>query len=188
MRTFIAIELPQEIKSQLAKIQKQLATSNADAKWVEPDNIHLTLKFLGEITTEQQNQIITILKEIGTGHASFPARITSLGTFPKIDYPRVIWVGIDQGDKEIKTITRALEEKLEKIGIPKEDREFASHITIARIRSGKNRRELVKSLNNLMDKLQVAEFKVEKITLFKSSLSSKGPLYQSLQEIILQTA
>ncbi len=188
MRTFIAIELPQEIKSQLAKIQKQLSASGADAKWVEPENIHLTLKFLGEINPEQQNQIIAILKEIGAKHSEFFAQITSVGAFPKLDYPRIIWAGIDQGNKEIKAIAQKLEEELEKIGIPKEGREFASHITIARVRSGKNRIELVKALNNLPGKLEVAEFKVEKISLFKSTLTSSGPLYQPLQEIILQTA
>jgi len=188
MRAFIAIDLPQEIKSQLAKIQKHLASSNADAKWVEPENIHLTLKFLGEITPEQQNQITAILKEIGATYSTFPAQITSLGAFPKIDHPRIIWVGIEQGDQEIKTIVQKLEEELEKIGIPQESREFASHITLARVRSGKNRMELVNGLNNLLGKLQVAEFKVGKITLFKSTLSHQGPLYQPLGEIILQTA
>src|SRR3989338_713711 len=122
MRTFIAIELPSEIKNYLAALEDQLKTTRADVKWVKPDNIHLTLKFLGEINDEPLEKIKEILNSVTADKSSFSLRLASLGAFPKTNYPRVIWVGIDNGDKETKEIAKELERKIEKIGIPAEDR------------------------------------------------------------------
>ncbi len=208
MRTFIAIELPQEIKSSLAKLQEQLKQSNADVKWVEPQNIHLTLKFLGEIDEQKLDKITRIIKDTSIARDVFSIRISSLGAFPKINtstalsinperaqasrrvnFPRVLWVGIDQGDKETKEIAKTLEEKIQKLGIPKEDRPFSSHITIGRVRSPKNKENLVQLLNKLAGNLTAEglEFVATKITLFKSKLSPKGPTYEVLHEANLKT-
>jgi len=189
MRTFIAIELPQQIKTDLAKLQEQLKQSNADVKWVKPANIHLTLKFLGEIDEQQLNKIKQVIEENAAEKNTFKIRISSLGAFPHISSPRVIWVGLDSGDKETKEIAAALEEKIEKIGIPKEGRVFSSHITIGRVRSPKNKESLVKLLNKLAGNLTAEnlEFSVNKITLFKSNLSPKGPTYEVLHQANLRT-
>jgi 2'-5' RNA ligase len=189
MRAFIAIELPQEIKDYLAKVQAKLKTANADVKWVNPQNIHLTLKFLGEIDEKQLNQISQILDDVAGNKAQFYIHLASFGAFPSIKSARVIWAGIDKGDPESKEIAGELEEKIEKIGIPKEERAFSSHITIGRTRSSKNRQQLSQELENLTDesgKLP-AEFKTERITLFKSTLTPKGPIYEILKEAHLKT-
>jgi 2'-5' RNA ligase len=189
MRTFIAIELPQGIKDSLARTQNQLKAAGADVKWVEPANIHLTLKFLGEIDEKKLEKINSILEEAAQDKNSFSARIFSLGAFPGINSPRVIWVGIDQGDKEIREIAKALEDEIAKIGIPKEDRPFSSHITIGRTRSPKNREKLVQELNQLANNFgrENLEFAVEKIVLFKSTLTPKGPIYEALKDANLKT-
>ena len=188
MRTFIAIELPLEIKNYLSRLQDELKTAGADVKWVKPDNIHLTLKFLGEVDEKKLDKISKIIAETAEGKNKFPARISSLGAFPKTDFPRVIWVGLDTGDKEIKQIAKELEEKIAKIGIPKEDRPFSSHITIGRLRTPLNRERLVQ---NLKDKAGLGgeklEFYVTKITLFKSTLTPSGPIYEALKETNLET-
>lgn len=188
MRTFIAIELPQEIKDSLSNLQGQLKASGADAKWVEPQNIHLTLKFLGERDVKLIEKIIQILEGVAEEKKSFQIRISSLGAFPKPNAPRVIWVGVDKGDSETKEIAKELEEKIAKIGIPKENRPFSSHITIGRIRSALNRERLVQDLNNLQHKFgqETLEFLVTKITLFKSTLTPKGPIYEVLKEANLK--
>jgi 2'-5' RNA ligase len=189
MRTFIAIELPQEIKDYLANLENQLKTSQADVKWVEPKNIHLTLKFLGEIDEKKLEKTEKIIEEVTKETNTFPIRLSSVGAFPKINYPRVIWVGIDKGDNETKEIAEALEEKIAKIGIPKEDRPFSSHITIGRTRSSKNREKLVQNLNELASSFgqENLEFSATKITLFKSTLTPKGPIYEILKEVKLKT-
>jgi len=204
MRTFIAIELPQGIKDSLGQLQEELKASGADVKWVEPNNIHLTLKFLGEIDDKKLEKITRIIDDIAKEKNGFRICISSLGAFPKIDFPRVIWVGIDTGDKEAQEIAKELEEKIAKIGtstslkchgerrrtigIPKEGQPFSSHITIGRMRSSLNREKLVQDLNNKA-KLdgKKSEFYVTKITLFKSTLTPKGPIYEALKETNLKT-
>jgi 2'-5' RNA ligase len=190
MRAFIAIELPKEVKEVLRDVQERLKASGADVKWVEPKNIHLTLKFLGEISDEQLHKITAILNDISKDKKSFLIRLSSLGAFPKINSPRVIWIGIDRGQQETKALAQALEEKIEKIGIPQEDRPFSSHITIGRTRSNLGRDKLVAQLNNLADyfKKMPQELTVDKITLFKSTLAPQGPIYEVLKEVSLITA
>jgi 2'-5' RNA ligase len=189
MRTFIAIPLPSEIITFLAELQDQLKISGADVKWVEPENIHLTLKFLGERDDKKIKQIIDILEETVKDKKQFLARISSLGAFPKITSPRVIWAGIDLGDEETKLISGELQEKIAGIGIPKEERDFSSHITIARTKSSKNLEKLVKELNACADKFgrEKPEFLVSQIILYKSTLTPKGPIYQVLKEANLKT-
>lgn len=189
MRAFIAIELPEEIKTQLARIQEQLKRAGADVKWVEPKNIHLTLKFLGEIDDSQFNKICAILDEVAKNNAAYRANINSLGAFPKINSPRVIWAGVGQGDNETKAIAKQVEEKIQKLGIPKEDRAFSSHITLARTRSNKNQQSLVSELNKLAEEFggKGLNFEVRKITLFKSTLMPGAPIYEPLKEASLTT-
>lgn len=190
MRTFIAIELPVEIKTRLCKLQEQLKTSQADVKWVEPGNIHLTLKFLGEIDGEKMEKVTSILEDIAKGKSPFKIRIYTLGAFPKVNLPRVIWVGIDKGDNEVKEITRELEERIAKLGIPGEDRPFSSHITIGRTKSTLNRERLVEDLKTAQQGFgqENLEFSVTKITLFKSTLTPEGPIYETLKEANLRAA
>ena len=189
MRTFIAIELPKEIKDSLSEVQDKLKTSGADVKWVSPNNIHLTLKFLGEIDDKKLDKIAQILEKITKDESTYPLRLSSIGAFPKINFPRVIWVGIDKGDIETKEIVNALEENIAKIGIPKEDRPFSSHITLGRVKSSLNRQGLVENLNSLTNytEEEKLEFLVTKITLFKSTLTPKGPIYEALKEASLKT-
>lgn len=189
MRTFIAIELPQAIRDSLAWLQGQLKISGADVKWVEPQNIHLTLKFLGEVDDKTLEKVTKILEEIAQEECAFYIRLSSLGAFPKINFPRVIWVGVDKGDTEAKKIACALEGRAAKIGFTKENRPFSSHITLGRVRSGINRDKLTESLTNLVDyfRKDTPESLVTKITLFKSTLTPKGPIYEPLKEIHLRT-
>lgn len=189
MRTFIAIGLPPEIREGLGKLQTQLKATGADVKWVAPENIHLTLKFLGEVNETQIAKIGNILADIGRSSKAFSVRLNSIGTFPKIQFPKVIWVGIDKGDSESKTIAAGLEEKLVLIGIPKEERPFSSHITIGRVRSYLNRDKLIQELKNLEGNIggKFPEFPVNRLTLYKSTLTPKGPLYEILQEASLAT-
>ncbi|MDD5246517.1 MAG: RNA 2',3'-cyclic phosphodiesterase [Candidatus Omnitrophica bacterium] len=190
MRAFIAIELPENTKNLLSRLQQELKNSNADVKWVNPENIHLTLKFIGEIDENQRGQINTRLQSIAASHKSYWAKISSLGAFPKISSPRVIWAGLAEGDLQTKELAAAIEESLIQIGIAKEERNFSSHITLGRSRSGLNSYRLAEKITEQSGKLENPglEFPVERITLFKSRLSPGGPLYEKLQEVSLKTA
>jgi 2'-5' RNA ligase len=186
MRTFIAIALTREIRDYLASIQEELKKCRADVKWVQPENIHLTLKFLGERDEKKIEKIKLELEETARDKKSFSIRLSAVGAFPKLDFPRIIWVGIDRGEKETEEIAYELEERIAKIGIPKEDRPFSSHITIARLKSPLNRESLVQELKKLAPP-QGKEFKVGKITLYKSTLTPQGPIYEALKEANLKT-
>ncbi|MDD2679988.1 MAG: RNA 2',3'-cyclic phosphodiesterase [Candidatus Omnitrophica bacterium] len=189
MRTFIAIELPQHIKDRLAELQARLKQSGADVKWVEPKNIHLTLKFLGETSDEKLPKIIEAMESVAQNKKRFTARLFCLGAFPKLNFPRVIWVSIDLGDEEVKKIAQGLEEKMEKIGYLKEERPFSSHISIGRVRSVLNKENLIrdlKALENYCAKEKL-EFDVAGITLLKSTLGSGGPVYEALKQAKLTT-
>ncbi|MDD5432163.1 MAG: RNA 2',3'-cyclic phosphodiesterase [Candidatus Omnitrophica bacterium] len=187
MRCFIAIDLPDRVKSELVGLQNELKASGAQVKWTEAPNIHLTLKFLGEINEGIAQEISRLLKNISENTTCFKMDIKSIGVFPKPNFPRIIWVGVNKGDKEIKDLVRSIEDGVEKIGIAKEEREFSSHITIGRVKSTLNKDKLVNALKALENKPINAEFLVDRITLFKSSLTSQGPVYEALTKVNLKT-
>lgn len=188
MRAFIAIELPEEARDFLRRLQGQLKTCGADAKWVAPSNIHLTLKFLGEIDERKLPEITAAMEAAVAEKHPFSVRLASLGAFPKIDYPRVIWVGIDKGDSEIKEVAKNLEESIARLGLPKEERPFSSHITVGRLRSQLNKDELAQALKTIKIEPQGPEFLAAKITLFKSVLAPSGPIYTALKEASFKTS
>ena len=189
MRAFIAIELPQETKKALTRLQEQLKKNNADVKWVTPENLHLTLKFLGDIDDTQAEKITAVIENVANNHPSYLVKISSIGAFPKLSLLKVVWVGLGTGDEETKGIFKDLEEKLEEFGIPKDERPFSTHITLGRTRSPSNRKILAKEIKIITEnfKLDNAEFHTEKITLFKSILSSNGPTYEVLKTASLKT-
>lgn len=188
MRAFIAIELPKDLKNALSQLQEQLRKTAADVKWVQPDNIHLTLKFLGEIDEKKLDKISLILDKIAISNKCFQISFSTLGAFPKMSSPRIIWVGIEKGDMETKKIACELEGEIEKIGIPKENRPFSTHITIGRIKSALNQQMLTQELNQLEDYFteKKLQFKAERITLFKSTLLPEGATYEPLKVINLK--
>lgn len=181
MRTFIAIELPEAIRTILSRLQDELKQTQADVKWVKPENIHLTLKFLGEIEQDLVKKINSILDEIVQERSSFSLYLSNLGAFPKLQYPRVIWIGITN-DKAVIEIAKDIEKEMIKIGLPAESRPFSTHITLGRVRSGLNRRALIEKLEFLNKNLSTPrpEFKVCSLTLFKSSLTPHGPIYEAI--------
>lgn len=184
MRAFIAIELPEEIRSALASLQNELKKSGADVKWVETGNIHLTMKFLGDKDDKKIKQIALALQETAQNNHPFPASIGTLGAFPSTKSPRVIWVGVNLGQDQICRVAVDLETKIALIGIPKEDRAFSAHITIGRTRSALNLEKLTQVLEEKKDFFggKVLEFKISKLTLFKSTLTSKGSIYEVQEE------
>jgi len=188
MRAFIAIELPCAVKEYLGRFQNKLKTSASDIKWVNPENIHLTLKFLGEIEDKTTDEIKEILETVSCRRLAFYIRLSTLGAFPKINSPRIIWTGIDKGADETKEIAAELEERIAKIGIPKEDKPFSAHLTIGRTRSAFNRENLAKTLVALQGEIiqDNIEFRADKLTLFKSTLTPQGPVYTILKEANLK--
>ncbi|MFA6320872.1 MAG: RNA 2',3'-cyclic phosphodiesterase [Candidatus Omnitrophota bacterium] len=181
MRTFIAIELSDEIKTALAQTQSHLKYSNADVKWVDKDNIHLTLKFLGEIDEAKCMHIKSILDDIARSVKPFEISLKDTGAFPDMDHPRVVWVGLDKGAVESTELAAKIDEELSKIRFDKELRPFAAHLTIGRVRSPKNKQALKEKAANYIPQFTNPQL-ISSIILFKSQLTPTGSIYTKLHE------
>lgn len=185
MRTFIAIEISEEIKNTLSQIESHLKYSGADVKWVKPEIIHLTLKFLGEIDEKKATEVNAVLDEIAKSVKAFEISLKDIGAFPKIEHPRVVWVGLDKGAAETAGIAVRIDEALSKIGFAKEERPFSPHLTIGRVRSPLNKdklKEKMVSAASKFDLLAVAPHRVTSIILFQSTLTPQGSIYTKLYE------
>jgi RNA 2',3'-cyclic 3'-phosphodiesterase len=185
MRAFIAIPLNDEVREKLSGLQCRLRQSNADIKWVNPENIHLTLKFLSEIEKDKVPAISSALKKAFRKYHKFDISVSGIGAFPDISRPRIIWAGINDEKSQCVFIQKTIDACLEKIGIAKEDRPFFPHLTLGRARSGKNIRELIGALKTEKDFSIKAKIHVNKLVLFSSALTPNGPIYKSLDELLL---
>lgn len=184
MRAFIAVTLPQDVREALAAIQRELAQSQADVKWVTPEQVHVTLKFLGEISDERRQQVEGMLREIASHTAPFSVQLEGLGAFPSVSAPRVVWTGIVEGREELTRLAASIEEAGQKISLAREHRPFSGHVTLGRVRSPKNRQALTRGLQTLELK-PLEPWQVASVTLYQSVLSSHGPAYSVLADIAL---
>ena len=175
MRAFIAINLPKEIKEKIAQLKENFTQCDLAFKWVRPENVHLTLKFLGNIDEEQIIKIKEAISKVSGRFVAFEIRFNDFGFFPNKRKPRVFFVSTTS-EELLKNIAVKLEEELEALGFEKEGR-FKSHITLARIKNSKNiacLKEKVKNIH-LNKKLPINE-----ITLYKSTLTKEGPVYKEI--------
>lgn len=184
MRAFIAIEFPSNIKDTISKMQDKLKAGLPKVNWVKPENLHLSLKFLGEISPKQLENINQITAEIVKTITDFKIKLESLGVFPNLACARIIWIGTNQAPEALGQIVAQLETKLAELGIPKEDRPFKAHITIGRIKHRLILSDLEKGINQVQRDMvcENLEFNTRGITLFQSTLGKQGPTYTALKE------
>lgn len=177
MRCFIAIELPDHIRARIFHEFENLSKKDLfSGKFVEKDNLHLTLKFLGEVGEDKVEEIVGKLKEIKL--KSFEVEVGKLGVFPSRDHINVIWLDILPGEK-VKEINESINNVL---GMS-EDREFVSHLTTARVKSVKNKEKLIEELDKLHFKK--LNFDVKEFILMKSQLTPFGPIYRIIEKFKL---
>ena len=183
IRAFIAIKLPEEIQEKLGSIQEKLRQSDAHVSWVKPENIHLTLKFLGNINETQVPDIIAALEESAKSVSPFPLQIGYAGAFPNLRFPRVVWVGMSDDEHDsLKTFQADLESRLARLGFKKEKGRFQPHLTLGRVRSQKNRSNLLRAIESIIN-VWVGVITVDKICLVKSDLKPTGAEYTDIAEI-----
>lgn len=166
------------IVSKIAAVQEQLEASGAKLKLVELENLHLTLRFIGEIPRELVEKVIEALRSVE--FSPFTIRFVGLGAFPNPRRPRVIWVGVEEGAKELSELSAKVNSGIAKLKLPKQEEEFTPHLTIARVKSG------VGSLPRLIEENANVEFGsmlVDRFRLKKSTLTSRGPIYETLFEV-----
>jgi RNA 2',3'-cyclic 3'-phosphodiesterase len=181
IRAFIAVEIP--ISKEIHQVLNELKKTQIDAKIVETQNMHLTLKFLGDTDEKLIDDIGKIIKNSAKNIPPFQIALKSIGVFPNQNYIKVAWIGVENTEN-LKQIAETIDSKLQNLGFEKEKRPFSAHLTIARIKSAKNKEKLI----DLINKYQNTEFqqiKIDKILLKKSTLTPKGPIYTNLKEIKL---
>jgi len=180
MRAFIAIDIGK--KDEIIKLMDEFKKIKGKFKLVEPENVHLTLKFLGEIEEDMIEKIKEAIEKSVEEITPFKASLSGLGVFPSMDYMRVLWIGFkDEG--QTKKIAFHLEEELQKYGF-KREKKFTPHITIARIKSKEGKEEIKKFIEKHKEK-NFGEVECMKICLKKSILRPEGPIYKTIEEIKL---
>ncbi|EMR75031.1 2''-5'' RNA ligase [Thermoplasmatales archaeon SCGC AB-540-F20] len=180
-RGFIAIDI--NATPNILKFLKDITNSNADVKLVEPQNIHITLKFLGDVPEDKINDIEQIMKYSVKEIEPFTIKLSETGVFPNQNYIKVIWIGI-KDTETIETIARSIDERLSQLGFKKEKRGFSAHLTIGRVKTAKNKQLLLKAIEDYKD-FEFSTQDVNSIKLKKSDLTPKGPIYTTLKEVKL---
>lgn len=181
VRSFLAFDIEdQTILRRFSYIQDLLTKSGADLKIVKPQNIHLTIRFLGNIDPAMIDAIHKKMKRIS--FSPFEIEVEGIGAFPKLSYPRVVWAGIKKGTKELTDIFEKLEPHLRDLGFKTEIKGFNPHLTIARVRTGRNKTRLSELIQELAD-YKFGTIKAEYLRLKKSDLTPKGPIYANLREV-----
>jgi len=184
IRTFIAINLDSEIREYLSSLKNDLNLGESKIKWVNRNNIHITLKFLGYISPEQIKLINSGLKEIIDQYNPFVIKLSSdIGVFPTYKMPRIIWVGIKEGANELKKLYNSIEIMLLKKGFPRENKDFSGHITIGRVKYIKDKNNLINFLKNMHIKDISQE--VKSLEFMESKLTPNGPIYNIIDKFPL---
>ena len=184
IRSFIAFELPAAVTSLLDQVQQELKALQLTARWVRPQNIHLTLKFLGNMDPGDIENIGRAMAEAAGEYAPFTLTVGGIGFFPGIKRPRVIWVGLGGATDALRNFQRNLANRLATIGFPSEKRSFKAHLTLGRIRQAVNPNILGQTIQDYSD-LGNLKFSVDRIILFQSDLKPSGAVYSQLKLVEL---
>ena len=183
MRLFIALPLPSRIENELAEIQIRLKAQGGNVKWVQSKNIHLTIRFLGETDEKLVEPISTEMDSIAASFAPVETVLTSLGAFPNLNRPRVIWAGLSGGIDIMSDLAKNMERAVRRLGFEPEKKRFKAHLTLGRVRDRGNLDDLMAFMRSL--EVKEVPFRFEQLVLFKSTLTPKGPIYDRLHEVTL---
>ena len=178
LRAFLAIDVDEDLKAKMYKIIKQFKKIDANIKYVDLENLHLTLKFFGDIDTEGIDLLSSKIESVVSNFDNFTVKIKGCGAFPNTKRIKVIWLGIDE-DEIVKKLHDELDKEFVKLGFDK-DNKFSSHLTIGRMRNAKGK-DKVKSTIEEFSEVEIGEMTVDKIVLKKSTLTPHGPIYEDLE-------
>ncbi|RMF65796.1 MAG: RNA 2',3'-cyclic phosphodiesterase [Calditrichaeota bacterium] len=185
IRTFIAIELPDDLRRRIAAAQAELKQTRERVGWTRPENIHLTLRFLGDVAQERIPAVADAMGNAAAGFSVFSVTVAGLGAFPNLKRPRVLWVGVQDPGGELTELARRLENALNEIGFERERRPFRPHLTLGRVKSPPSRAFCDRLAQARFDPGQV---RVSEIVLMKSDLRPTGAVYTPLNRVALSVS
>ena len=184
-RIFIAVELSTVVQGKLKKAQNMLRDCSLNIKWVEKENFHITLKFLGDLSKTQIIEVKDELEEISKKSLPFEISINGLGAFPDIEYPKVIWAGVEKNQNQLINLHQAIERRMINLGFKEESHDYTPHITLGRVRKKEKNYELIsEKIKRFPFKIN-AHHLVDGITVMKSELTPEGPIYSPVAEFEL---
>ena len=187
MRCFIAVPVCGPVRKAVARVQEALRRADADVKWVAEENLHLTLKFLGEIAEESAEELRGLLAAEAPRWPKLALTYAGIGRFPERGAPRVVWAGCAGDVDRLAGLAGAAERAAERIGIPRERRPFVAHLTIGRVRSPRNAKRLESALENQRE-VPLGRDEVAAFSLIRSTLTPRGAVYEPLASFPLGSA
>ena len=179
LRTFVAFELPSLVKERAAALQDALKARGLKLQWVKPNNLHLTLKFLGNTPEANVPEIVRCIHRTAEQQPPLEMTLQGMGVFPGIKRPRVLWVGFGGQMDRLAGLHRKLEDQLDKLGFEREKRRFKPHLTLARIKRAVDAGKLLESMTSVGD-FPAERFTADKLVLYKSDLRPSGAEYSAL--------
>ncbi|OGB67575.1 MAG: 2'-5' RNA ligase [Caldithrix sp. RBG_13_44_9] len=185
IRTFIAIPLPPSVTGELKKLLAQMKSFSKGIKWVNPESIHLTLKFLGNLSAGELSKVFTGMQNIFQDPPSgFRLTAAELGAFPSLKKPRVFWVGVSgSGMETLIQLQKLIEDEMYRQGFPREERKFSPHLTLSRIKFADRLTELTQAFSSY--NFPAVEFMVSEILIMRSELRPEGAVYSIQQKFAL---
>jgi 2'-5' RNA ligase len=179
LRTFVAVDPGKAIRQQMIALQEALARTGAEVKWVEPDNLHLTLLFLGEVDDREVPRVCRIVQEGCARQPPFPLSIEGVGCFPNPRRPRIVWVGVGEGTQPLVFLHDALEIPLQELGYRREERRYTPHLTLGRVKGERDTQGLAQTLARRVD-WKGGETVAREVLVMSSELRPAGPSYTVL--------
>jgi 2'-5' RNA ligase len=178
-RTFIAVALPDDLRKRAQAVIQKLLPIADNVKWVEPQSLHWTLQFLGNVPELEIGEICAAVAEGALEHEPFDLEIRGASAFPSLDRPRTLWLGVGQGRDEMIALQASIEKSLEELGFRGEARRYTPHLTIGRPGRGDPPPQLAAELAKLAD-FDGGTMLVDEVTIFSSELAREGPIYNAL--------
>lgn len=180
IRTFIAVETDPSIRKAAADLIDKLRQTDADVKWVDPEKMHLTIKFLGDVDAEDVARVCGAVEKAVADVSPFQLAIRGAGAFPNTRRPQTIWLGGGEGDDQMAELADRVENALKKFGFRRETRRYRTHLTLGRFRrDGRGSGELGRLLQQLAD-YDAGRMPVEELVTFSSQLTREGPIYEAM--------
>jgi len=177
-RCFLAVRISTDVRRRAEKLIKKLSAAEADVKWVESENLHITTNFLGDVTSQDVVDISRKTIEIAAGHAAFELEMLGTGAFPNVESPRTLWVGARGGAQQLIDLQEDLTENLASIGFPPDSRKkYHPHLTLGRLKRFSQKIESLKVLLTENAELPMGECHVKEVCIFASKLDRTGPKY-----------
>ncbi len=188
MRVFIAVDINDQIRKAIGEVQKQLQgrvrTSQRSVKWVRPDVMHLTLKFLGEVKDDQITEACEAVEEVSKRHSRFELDVETVGYFGGKS-ARVLWVGTGAGSEQLVRLAEDIDNEVGEIGFAKETRRFTGHLTLCRIKNVRDGYELAGAVDSF-GPFSAGMASIDAVTVYQSELTRAGPNYTALASYKLQ--